>query len=173
MRFKQAYIGLGSNLGQPLQQLKQARDAIAALPETRFIADSGYFSSTPMGPQDQPDYLNAVALIETGLSAADLLLYLQSIENRQGRVRNRHWGARTVDLDILLYGDERIDLPQLQVPHPGICERDFVYLPLLKINREITIPGLGELETIVDNLMALDTSGNVTQYAASYQGLLE
>ncbi len=170
---KQVYIGLGSNLEQPLVQLKQAIRAIARLPHTRVQTDSGYYSSKPMGPQDQPDYLNAVVLIETKMAPLVLLAALQSIESQQGRIRRQRWGARCIDLDILLYADEQISLPQLQVPHPGLCERDFVFMPLLKINPHVNIPGKGALKKIVDTLLHQDKLESAGLYAASYQGSIE
>jgi len=166
MSVKKVYIGLGSNLEQPLLQIKNALVTLNALKNTQLITDSGYFSSKPMGPQDQPDYINAVALIETRLAAIELLDALQAIENQQGRIKLQHWGARTIDLDILLYGDEVINTERLTVPHIGLCERDFVYLPLLKINPDVMIPQLGRLKKMVK------AAHVQTQYAASYQGEL-
>lgn len=99
--------------------------------------------------EDQPNYYNAVALLETELSPATLLEYLQSIENRQGRVREQHWGPRTIDLDILLFGQRCINDDNLQVPHPGLCEREFVLYPLQRLDAEIRIPGHGMLKKII------------------------
>lgn len=167
MPVKKVYIGLGSNLEQPLLQIERALEALNALNDTQLITDSGYYSSQPMGPQDQPDYINAVALIETWLEPIELLDCLQKIENEQGRIKLQRWGARTIDLDILLYGDEVINSERLTVPHVGLCERDFVYLPLLRIDSDIMIPQQGSLNDIVNtNHMAK------TQYSACYQGEL-
>jgi len=146
-----AYIGLGSNLSQPRLQLENARQAMQSLASTREIVCSSYYRSAPMGPADQPDYVNAVAALETALDPLELLHALQAIENAQGRVRTgQRWGARTLDLDILLYGDEIIDHPELKVPHPGISQREFVLYPLQEIAPEnLVIPGLGSLAELV------------------------
>jgi 2-amino-4-hydroxy-6-hydroxymethyldihydropteridine diphosphokinase len=148
------YVGLGSNLEQPLLQIKKAISALNDLPGSRVLADSGFFASKPMGPQDQPDFINAVVVLETTLSADELLNYCQLIESRQGRIKTRRWGERSIDLDILLYGNQQIMTGDLTVPHPGICERDFVYLPLLKLDPEILIPGAGLLSNIVESATA-------------------
>lgn len=149
MKLKIAYIGLGSNLAQPYSQIKKAITALHALADTKVTADSGYFTSRPMGPADQPDYVNAVIALETKITAIKLLAHCQQIEKQQRRIKTRHWGERTIDLDILLYADENINTESLTVPHPGICQRDFVYLPLLKINAELVVPGKGKLNDIV------------------------
>ncbi len=144
-----AYIGLGSNLTQPSHQLTTARAAIANLPQVKELACSSFYLSPPMGPQDQPDYVNAVLAIETHLSALDLLRYLQAIETQQGRVRLTHWGARTLDLDILLYGEQTLHLPELIIPHLGIAERAFVLYPLQEIAPTLIIPNLGAITDLV------------------------
>lgn len=144
------YIGLGSNLGEPRNNIYYAVTALKQLPATRYVADSGLFLSKPMGPQDQPDYLNAVAKLETRLSPQDLLTALQQIETDMGRVRDRHWGPRLIDLDILLYGAHSIDEVQLQVPHAGIAEREFVLYPLHKLEPELVIPVHGKLSFLLE-----------------------
>jgi 2-amino-4-hydroxy-6-hydroxymethyldihydropteridine diphosphokinase len=150
---EQVYIGLGSNLEQPKQQIRQAVSELKSLPDSQYVGDSGLYLSKPLVadgvPEDQPDYYNAVALLETGLSAAELLDHLQKIENRQGRVRDQRWGPRTIDLDILLYGQQQINNERLQVPHPGLCEREFVLYPLRRLNAEVDIPGHGMLNEII------------------------
>jgi len=160
-----AYIGLGSNLDQPFQQIKNAIKVINALPEVKVITDSGYYTSKPMGPDDQPAFVNAVIEIETSMSAVDLLDSCQKIELQQGRIKTRHWGERNIDLDILLFSDLQIDSEKLTVPHPGVGLRDFVYMPLLKINPEINIPGRGLLK---DNVQSLDTD-----YGCHFVGNIE
>ena len=160
-----AYIGLGSNLEQPREQIKRALQSLDELPETKLLADSGFYESKPMGPDDQPDYVNAVAELETALDAETLLRQCQSIEQQQGRIRQRHWGERTIDLDVLLYGQEQIDTADLTVPHPGIGQRDFVYLPLLKISPDIVIPGKGALKEIVQSC-----ASDETDYACTFAG---
>jgi 2-amino-4-hydroxy-6-hydroxymethyldihydropteridine diphosphokinase len=145
----QAYIGLGSNLAEPVQQIRHALQALAKLPATTLLSDSGLFKSAPMGPQDQPDYINAAALLETDLPALELLDQLQAIEQQQGRVRLRHWGERTLDLDILLYGNEIIQDARLNVPHIGLAEREFVLYPLQKITPDLVVPGKGKLSDMI------------------------
>lgn len=146
-----AYIGLGSNLADPVAQLKNARSAIAALTQVEELAFSSFYHSPPMGPQDQPDYMNAVMAIATDLAALDLLHCLQKIEQKQGRVRNRRWGERTLDLDLLLYGDQQINHPDLIVPHVGISERAFVLYPLQEIAPALVIPGLTSMDKLLAN----------------------
>jgi 2-amino-4-hydroxy-6-hydroxymethyldihydropteridine diphosphokinase len=167
------YIGLGSNLEQPTLQIKNAITALQALADTTVLRNSGYYASKPMGPEDQPDYLNAVVELETSLSAMELLSQCQNIEKQQGRVKNRVWGERTIDLDILLYGDQQIKTDRLVVPHPGICQRDFVYLPLLKLKPEIIIPGKGLLNVIIRSEKL--ASGDVvnTDYSCQFAGNIE
>ncbi|MCQ9121103.1 2-amino-4-hydroxy-6-hydroxymethyldihydropteridine diphosphokinase [Rodentibacter pneumotropicus] len=134
------YIALGSNLDTPINQLNSALQAIKNLPQTRFLAVSSFYQSKPLGPQDQPDYVNAVAKIETTLPPLSLLDELQRIENEQGRVRLRRWGERTLDLDILLYGNEIIQNERLTVPHYDMHNREFVVLPLMEIAPNLTLP---------------------------------
>jgi 2-amino-4-hydroxy-6-hydroxymethyldihydropteridine diphosphokinase len=145
-----AYIGLGSNLAEPVAQIKTARTAIASIKNVQELAFSGLYHSQPMGPQDQPDYVNAVMCISTDLSPLDLLHSLHNIENDQGRVRKgERWGARTLDLDILIYGDLEIDLPDLTVPHSGLDERSFVLYPLFEIAPQIFVPGKGPIADLI------------------------
>jgi 2-amino-4-hydroxy-6-hydroxymethyldihydropteridine diphosphokinase len=148
-----AYIGLGSNLQNPLAQLQSARQAIQALPSVREKAFSRLYRSTPMGPSDQPDYINAVMAIETSLPAPALLKALQAVELAHGRVRSgERWGPRTLDLDLLLYGREEIATDELTVPHPGIASREFVLYPLAEIAPpDLIIPGKGLLPDLVRN----------------------
>ncbi|MGR9114830.1 MAG: 2-amino-4-hydroxy-6-hydroxymethyldihydropteridine diphosphokinase [Gammaproteobacteria bacterium] len=145
-----AYIGLGSNLDDPVQQIRMARVAIAGLNGVEELAFSSLYSSPPMGPQDQPNYINAVMAVQTELTAFDLLHCLQRIELNQGRVREGlRWGARTLDLDLLLYADQQISEPDLQVPHPGMSERAFVLYPLHEIAPNLIIPGKGGVADLV------------------------
>ncbi|GAB4267699.1 MAG: 2-amino-4-hydroxy-6-hydroxymethyldihydropteridine diphosphokinase [Methylomicrobium sp.] len=147
-----AYIGLGSNLDNPIEQIRNAQQKIAALPGIDETGFSSLYRSPPMGPQDQPDYVNAVMSIATKCSAIDLLHALQTIEQLHGRIRRgERWGARTLDLDVLLYGDREIDLPDLTVPHVGIAERAFVLYPLYELAPALTIPGKGTLADLVAN----------------------
>ena len=126
-------IGLGSNLNQPLSQIDHAIAAFEALPGTTVTQQSSRYRSKPMGPQDQPDFINAVILLDTNLTPTQLLDACQTIEQQQGRQRFRHWGERTIDCDVLLYSDQVIATPTLTVPHPGMEQRVFVLVPLLEI----------------------------------------
>ncbi len=145
-----AYLGLGSNLANPALQITSARIAIAAIAGVEERAFSSLYRSLPMGPQDQPDYVNAVMCIATSLPPMDLLHKLQLIENDQGRVRKtERWGARTLDLDVLVYGEQMIELPDLIVPHVGICDRAFVLYPLYEISPELLIPGKGNIADLL------------------------
>lgn len=146
----EAYIGLGSNLGNSIETLNSAYQAIAALKTTEALALSGFYQTKPMGPQDQPDYVNAVAKIRTELTAQALLQALQAIENQHGRIRLQRWGARTLDLDLLLYGQAIISTENLQVPHPGLAERNFVLYPLADIApADLMIPDQGSLAQLL------------------------
>lgn len=140
-----AYIGLGGNLGQPMRQLDLAVDELAALPECRLVAESPRYRTAPVGDPDQPEFINSVVALETGLAPLELLRRMQSIELRLGRRRDleRRWGPRTIDLDLLLYGDLVIDLPELQVPHPRLTVRGFVLAPLADLAPDLEIPAWG------------------------------
>lgn len=145
-----AYIGLGSNLDEPIKQIGLAIEAFKAHKTMEFKSVSAVYLSKPMGPQDQPDYINAVVKISTELNAEQLLDELQAMENSQGRVRNRYWGERTLDLDILLYGNEVINTDRLSVPHSGISQRNFVLYPLNDlVGPDFEIPGLGKLSGLL------------------------
>ena len=166
----EAYIGIGSNLGDPIKQLNEAKKAIGQITSTSLLNMSRYYQSKPMvsqgdmdisgsqqssQKQSQPDYVNAVAHISTGLLPLELLAELQAIEQLQGRVREKgeHWGARTIDLDILLFADKCIRLPQLIVPHYGLEKRPFVVFPLLDLaGRDLQIPGSTSLGEIAEKL---------------------
>lgn len=132
------YIGLGSNLGDSRQILAEAVAKLGSLGQVRT---SSLYQSPPMGPQDQPHYLNAVACLETDLTALALLDELQRFEQEAGRVRLRRWGERSLDLDLLLYGDLSIEHERLTVPHIGILQRDFVLIPLLDLDAQLSIQG--------------------------------
>ena len=146
----EVYIGLGSNLSLPEKQIQAACSGLAMLPDTVFIKCSSLYQSRPMGPQDQPDYVNAVALIKTELSPETLLQLTQEIENQQGRIRmDKRWGPRTLDLDILLYGKQQIKKEHLTIPHSGMKQREFVLYPLLEIAPELNLPSGEKLSDIV------------------------
>lgn len=147
-----AYLGLGGNLDHPAERLRAARHAIAALPGVREVACSSLYHSAPMGPIDQPEYVNAVMAVETTLAPLDLLAALQAVEAQFGRVRDgQRWGPRTLDLDILLYGQHCFDTGSLKVPHPGLAVREFVVYPLLEIAPGLEIPGLGRLADLAQH----------------------
>jgi len=140
------YIGIGANLDGPVQQVSRALNELAALPRTRLVKKSSLYRTPPMGPPDQPDYINAVAELDTWLTPLALLDELQRIEQLHRRVRGaQRWGPRTLDLDLLLYGAQKIEQPRLRVPHPGLAERAFVLLPLVEIAPALAVPGLGAL----------------------------
>jgi 2-amino-4-hydroxy-6-hydroxymethyldihydropteridine diphosphokinase len=144
-----AYIGLGSNLDDPVAQVKHAIAALAGLPQSRLLRQSRLYASPPLGPLDQPDYVNAVVELETSLTPVQLLVALQGIEQAQGRVRTRHWGERIIDLDLLLYADLQMDSAALQLPHPGMATRAFVLRPLAELSPDLTIPGQGDLSVLL------------------------
>ncbi len=150
-----AFIALGSNLDEPEHQLQRAVAALAGLPRSRLERVSGVYSSKAVGPGDQPDYLNAVALLATELAPEALLDALQAIELAQGRERTVHWGPRTLDLDLLLYGDRSIDSERLTVPHPQMHLREFVLYPLREIsNTSIVLTGVGDIDTLLQQFPA-------------------
>lgn len=134
------YIGLGSNLHSPIRQLHQAIQHLKCLPSTHIIKLSPLYLSEPMGKRGQPAYCNMAALLSTRLPPFKLLHYCHLIENKQQRVRKSKWGPRTVDIDLLLYANQRYHSPALQIPHPALLHRDFVLVPLLAINNELTLP---------------------------------
>ncbi|VEC00727.1 2-amino-4-hydroxy-6-hydroxymethyldihydropteridinepyrophosphokinase [Cedecea lapagei] len=136
-----AYIALGSNQASPLEQVSSALDALAAIPQSRMVATSSFYRTPPLGPQDQPDYLNAAVILDTDLSAEALLDHTQRIELEQGRVRKEErWGPRTLDLDIMLFGDRVIHTDRLTVPHYDMKNRAFMLVPLLEIAPECRFP---------------------------------
>ena len=152
------YLGLGSNQNNPYQQISTAIRALNELPDSHIVKTSSIYTSKPVGPQDQPDYLNAAVLLETGLPAHELLPALQSIENRQGRERTRRWGPRTIDLDILLFGEQVIKSNDLVVPHPEMHRRGFVLVPLAELTPHLQIPGHGRVDQLLNQLDTDDIS---------------
>ena len=152
-----SYIGLGSNLGEPEAQIRSAVIAINNMPHSKITKISQLYFSRPMGPKDQPDYMNAVAAIETDLSPIELLDQLQQIENDAGRIRkDNRWGPRVLDLDILLFDNQVLDCDRLTVPHYGMKEREFVLIPLAEIAPELTLPGGESINRLSKNI---DTNG--------------
>jgi 2-amino-4-hydroxy-6-hydroxymethyldihydropteridine diphosphokinase len=146
------YIGLGSNLDNPVTQINTALDELGRIPNTKLLVKSSLYKSSPSGPQDQPDFINAVAKLDTILSAIKLLETLQDIEHQHGRQRTRHWGPRTLDLDILLYGKQKMCTERLTIPHPEIGVRHFVLYPLMEIDDDIEIPDLGNVSELIVKL---------------------
>ena len=140
---QRAYIALGSNLAEPEAQVIQAFAALARLPQTHLLAKSALYRSAPVGYAEQPDFINAVALVETALAPHDLLQSLLGSERDFGRIRDFRNAPRTLDLDLLLYGDLMFHEAGLTLPHPRMHERAFVLLPLLEIAPACTIPGKG------------------------------
>lgn len=139
MQTIQAYIALGSNLDDPRQQVLTAMDELNVLPFTRVVAKSSLYQTKPLGPQDQPDFINAVVAIATQLAPLALLHECLNLEIRHGRARHERWGPRTLDLDLLLYGDLQLTLPELVIPHPHMYDREFVLKPLAEIAPELAI----------------------------------
>ena len=135
-----AWIGLGSNQDSPLQQLHLALEALQQLPQSRLTDASPVYRSRPVGPSDQPDFLNMAARLQTDLAPRTLLDQLLAIEDAQGRVRHQRWGPRIIDLDLLLFADHEIDEPRLRLPHPELPNRDFVLRPLLDLDPTLTLP---------------------------------
>jgi 2-amino-4-hydroxy-6-hydroxymethyldihydropteridine diphosphokinase len=152
--FLNVFIGLGSNLDKPLEQVAQALQELAEIPQSCLLAHSSLYRSAPVGPADQPDYINAVAKLLTRLAPEELLDQLQQLEQAHGRLRNgERWGPRSLDLDLLLYADRRIDTPRLQVPHPYMAARSFVLVPLAEVAEEdLPIPGFGRLGELLEQL---------------------
>ena len=146
------YIGMGSNLHEPLLQITEAIDELHAHPNFHNVEISKIYQSKPVGPQDQPDYINAAAYFQTYLGAHHVLDELQALEQQHGRLRKRHWGERTLDLDLLLYGNAQIHTPRLTVPHPFMLERSFVLFPLADLSPTIQIPPGHSLQDKIANM---------------------
>jgi 2-amino-4-hydroxy-6-hydroxymethyldihydropteridine diphosphokinase len=154
-----AFIGLGSNLAGSVAgitkdsqaQVQQALDSIAAHPDITVAAVSSFYQTRAIGPGKQPDYINAAAQLETKLQPMQLLDFLQTIENQQGRVRTIRWGARTLDLDILLFDQQIINSERLQVPHPRIQERAFVLAPLHELAPDLQLPNGENIRQLLAN----------------------
>lgn len=154
MSTRRAWVGLGSNLGDSAATVRAGVRALAALPATTIGPSSSLYRSAPVGVLDQPDFCNAVAGVDTALSPLALLAGLQQIEQHYGRVRTRRWGPRTLDLDLLLYGDRRVEETTLTVPHPRLHERAFVLLPLAELAPTVQVPGLGRVDALAAALPA-------------------
>ncbi|WP_222889622.1 2-amino-4-hydroxy-6-hydroxymethyldihydropteridine diphosphokinase [Enterobacter sp. C2] len=154
------YIALGSNLASPLTQVNAAIESLGTIPDSQIVAVSGFYRTPPLGPQDQPDYLNAAVALETSLAPETLLDHTQRIELDQGRVRKaERWGPRTLDLDIMLFGDETIATPRLTVPHYDMKNRGFMLWPLFEIAPELHFPDGETLASVLARLGAAKPAG--------------
>ena len=150
-----AYIAIGSNLASPLEQVNAAVQALGDIPQSQIVAVSSFYRTPPLGPQDQPDYLNAAVVLETALDAETLLDNTQRIELQQGRVRKEErWGPRTLDLDIMLFGHETINTERLTVPHYDMKNRGFMLWPLFEVAPDLIFPDGISLKSILDGLNA-------------------
>ncbi len=139
----QVFIALGANIAQPAKQIRRAVALICLLPQTRLVKTSSFYCTAPVGYADQPDFINAVVELRTSLSAEELLESLLAIESALGRERTIPNGPRTIDLDLILYGEQTIEEKELVVPHPRMHERAFVLIPLTEIAPDVIIPGIG------------------------------
>ncbi len=147
------YIAIGSNLASPLHQVNSALDALSAIPDSRLLCHSRFYRSKPLGPKDQPDYLNAVVALETTLFPEQLLNETQKIEQSHGRQRKaERWGPRTLDLDILLFGSEVINTERLTIPHYDMKNREFMLYPLAEIAPQLILPDGTALKTWLDRV---------------------
>ena len=144
-----AYVGLGANIGPREETLRRAVELLAAVPDVEVVALSELRETDPVGVVDQPRFLNGAAAVETGLSARELLDALLDIEQTLGRIRADRWGPRTVDLDLLVYGDEVVDAPGLRVPHPRLHERRFALEPLAELDPCLELPGRGRVSDVL------------------------
>ena len=149
MTLESVYIALGANLDDPAAQVRAAVEELAMLPGTRLAAVSSFYSNPAVGYVDQPEFVNAVAKIETALTPRTLLDHLLAIERRFGRTREFQNAPRTLDLDIVVYGSQVVDEPGLTIPHPRMHERAFVLVPLLEIEPELVVPGRGPVRALV------------------------
>ena len=151
-----AYIGLGSNLKGPKEQIEKALRALSETKDIILLSVSSFYQSKPLLDMPGPNYLNVVCKIETDLSAIDLLNFCQEIEENQHRVRKVKWGSRTIDLDILLYGDQILATKRLTIPHPEMINRAFVLLPLSEIEPGLKLPLLGPLKKLLEGIESSD-----------------
>ncbi len=163
---KRVFVALGANLGEPLQQLDAAVEALQKVPEINCLAMSKVYVSKPHGPQNQPDFTNAVLAIDTTLSPEQLLDVLQRIEIEQGRERHEHWGARTLDLDIILYANQTIQTERLTIPHAYAHEREFVLQPLADLDETLVLPQHGKITELLKQLPTetMEVIRDVTTY---------
>jgi 2-amino-4-hydroxy-6-hydroxymethyldihydropteridine diphosphokinase len=151
--WRPVYIGIGSNLESPEDQVRQAIAALGDLPDSILVSESGLYYSSPMGPSDQPDFVNAVVALLTQANAREMMSQMQEIERQQGRERDgERWGPRTIDLDLLAYAGQIINEDELIVPHPGIADRNFVLLPWQEIAPHYRVPGLAAVAALAASI---------------------
>jgi 2-amino-4-hydroxy-6-hydroxymethyldihydropteridine diphosphokinase len=150
------YVALGGNLDDPMGHVRRAIADLDAMTDTRLVRASHLYRNPPLGPQDQPDYVNAVACLDTALSPQEVLDGALAIERAHGRVRGERWGPRTLDIDILLFDDRVISQERLRVPHPALTERSFVLYPLLEIAPDLIVPGHGTVAALAARLPRSD-----------------
>jgi 2-amino-4-hydroxy-6-hydroxymethyldihydropteridine diphosphokinase len=147
-----AYIGLGSNLNEPKQQIKTAVMALHRTKDIEVVNLSSLYQSPPVDDSKQPDYINAIAQVDTHLTPLELLYVCQDIETKQHRVREKKWGARTIDLDIIIYGVQVVASKQLIIPHPEMMNRAFVLIPLAELEDDLKVPVLGPIQDLIEEL---------------------
>jgi 2-amino-4-hydroxy-6-hydroxymethyldihydropteridine diphosphokinase len=165
--WRPAYVALGSNLSDPRRQVEAAFEALAHLPDSRLVARSGLWRSRPLGPQDQPDFVNAAAGILTRSGPFELLASMQEIERRLGRIEPAvRWGPRVIDLDLLVFADLRAEQAGLTLPHPGLPRRNFVLYPLAEIAAELWVPGLARVSRLREEI----SSAGIERLAARGPG---
>ena len=153
MAWRPAYVALGSNLSDPRRQVESAFDALASLPGARLVARSSLWRSAPLGPQDQPEFVNAVAGLVTTQEPREFLASLQAIERRLGKTGPAvRWGPRVIDLDLVAFAGLEVDEPGLTLPHPGLHQRNFVLYPLSEIAAELWVPGLARVRRLRDRV---------------------
>jgi 2-amino-4-hydroxy-6-hydroxymethyldihydropteridine diphosphokinase len=147
-----AYIGLGSNLNSPKQQIKDAVMALHTAKDVEVVNLSSLYQSPPVDGSKQPDYINAIVQVNTHLTPLELLYVCQDIETQQHRVREKKWGARTIDLDIIIYGVQVVASRQLIIPHPQMMNRAFVLIPLAELEDDLKVPVLGPIQNLIEEL---------------------
>jgi 2-amino-4-hydroxy-6-hydroxymethyldihydropteridine diphosphokinase len=153
MLWRPAYVGLGSNLSDPRRQVETAFEALAAIAGTRLVLRSRLWRSRPLGPQDQPEFVNAAAGLLTTQAPRELLAELLAIERSMGKIEpQERWGPRLIDLDLLVVGDLQAEVPGLRLPHPGLHQRNFVLYPLAEIAAELWVPGLARVRALRDRV---------------------
>jgi 2-amino-4-hydroxy-6-hydroxymethyldihydropteridine diphosphokinase len=153
MAWRPAYVALGSNLSDPRRQVENAFEALAALPDARLVVRSSLWRSAPLGPQDQPEFVNAVAGFVTTRKPREFLASMQAVERRLGKTEPAvRWGPRVIDLDLVAFADLQVDEPGLTLPHPGLHRRNFVLYPLAEIAAELWVPGLARVCRLRDRV---------------------